>query len=565
MRDVQTKFLRGKVVRERYIVEELLGQGGFGAVYRVRDRRVRSNIFALKEIIDPTKQQQESFAFEGEILKRLDHPALPHVYRVFRDHQTKSLYMLMDYVAGPNLERLRQQQEEQRFSLAETLRIIAPIVDAIIYLHAQHPPIIHRDIKPSNIIVPSLGHGAVLVDFGTAKEYHQDATTTAIRHCSPGYAAPEQYSMGTSICTDIYGLAATIYTLLTGEVPIDALYRMTRLGTGGTDPLEPVHRKVPEIPVFVAEVLQRAMALSGSDRFATVEDFWQTLQGNPAEQLLPSMPEPSIASLVAIPTSAHAPVRRKASRSARDASRKKTIMLVLVSLILLVLLSGGLLSASQWSGWGGPDEIIIIPTAQTLHLPLPTARLQSTVVPPSVVSPSSSPTTQPTRASASPTVTPIAQPTVSATPTVVSPAQPTASPTVAPSDQPPPPSYPVLVNRYVGAISDQFITPFTNSSLVLSQLQQHGTQISGVSSMGPKMSGEKSFTGTVSADNIVRLTMPSRDGQRQLFFQGQIQPDGSMIGTYCSLDNHHCNLSAGEYGNWHVVPATSGRNVAGSR
>jgi serine/threonine protein kinase len=86
---------------------------------------------------------------------------------------------------------------------------------------------VHRDIKPSNIIVPARGGEAVLVDFGLAKEYVIDNTTTLIRHGSPGYAAPEQYGSGTSPQTDIYGLAATLYTLLTGTVPIDAITRVT--------------------------------------------------------------------------------------------------------------------------------------------------------------------------------------------------------------------------------------------------------------------------------------------------------------------------------------------------
>src|SRR4051794_22487723 len=127
MREVRTRFPRGKVVRERYAVEELLGQGGFGAVYRVRDRRVKGNVFALKEISDPNKHQRENFLFEGEVLRRLDHPYLPRVYRVFEDEKNRRLYMLMDYIAGPNLERLRQQQPERRFSLSQALRIIGPI------------------------------------------------------------------------------------------------------------------------------------------------------------------------------------------------------------------------------------------------------------------------------------------------------------------------------------------------------------------------------------------------------------------------------------------------------
>lgn len=278
---VQRLFSGGRVVRERYLVEDLLGQGGFGAVYRVRDRRVRGNTFALKEVVSPNAQQRESFAFECDVLRRLDHPALPRVYRVFEDQKTATVSMLMDYIAGPNLERLRQQQPERRFPLVQVLRIMAPIVDAVRYLHAQQPPIIHRDIKPANIIVPDSGDCSVLVDFGIAKEYDQDSTTTAVRHCSPGYGAPEQYVYGTNTQTDIYGLGATLYTLLTGEVPVDALYRITRLSSKSDDPLVPANRRVPTLPAAVGEVIQRALAVNSHDRFATVEDFWQALQACP--------------------------------------------------------------------------------------------------------------------------------------------------------------------------------------------------------------------------------------------------------------------------------------------
>lgn len=183
-REVKTIVLKGKVVHERYIVEELLGQGGFGAVYRVRDRQVKGNVFALKEVVDPNRHQQEDFLFEGEILRRLDHPALPRVYRVFEDGKNNRVYILMDYIEGPNLEQLRLQQPEKRFSLSQALNIMAPIMEAVSYLHTQQPPIIHRDIKPANVIVSSLEDGAMLVDFGIAKEYSQDSTTAVVRHCS---------------------------------------------------------------------------------------------------------------------------------------------------------------------------------------------------------------------------------------------------------------------------------------------------------------------------------------------------------------------------------------------
>src|SRR5437588_10507960 len=181
--------------------------------------------------------------------------------------------MLMDYIEGRDLEALRNEQPDELISLPLVLTLMAPIVDALVYLHHQDPPIVHRDIKPENIIVPARGDEAVLVDFSIAKEYVEERTTTIIRHGSPGYAALEQYGSGTTPRTDIYGLAATIYTLLTGTIPIDAIVRAA--GSRGTDPLKPAHLLAPAVPLTVSEAIQRAMSLSSNDRFETVEDFWQ--------------------------------------------------------------------------------------------------------------------------------------------------------------------------------------------------------------------------------------------------------------------------------------------------
>src|SRR5947209_14578001 len=169
-------------------------------------------------MVDTSKQERARFAFECEVLKRVDHPALPRIYRVFEDDKNNRTYMLMDFIEGPNLETLRQKQPQKRFPLSQVMSMMAPIVEAISYLHKQRPPIIHRDIKPANIIVPSTGDQTVLVDFGIAKEFDPDSTTTAVRRCSPGYVAPEQYNRGTNIRTDIYGMVATFYVLLTGVV-----------------------------------------------------------------------------------------------------------------------------------------------------------------------------------------------------------------------------------------------------------------------------------------------------------------------------------------------------------
>jgi serine/threonine protein kinase len=206
------------------------------------------------------------------------------VYRVFEHDKLRRVYLLMDYVKGRNLETLRKEQPEQRFALPLVLALLAPIVDALIYLHGQDPPIVHRDIKPANIIVPVGADEAVLVDFGSAKEYVADAGTTAISHLTPGYAAVEQYGSGTTPRTDIYGLGATLYTLLTGTVPLDAISRAMRSRNKGIDPLKPVHLLAPEIPIAISQALQHATSISSDERFATVEEFWEVLNDQATHQ-----------------------------------------------------------------------------------------------------------------------------------------------------------------------------------------------------------------------------------------------------------------------------------------
>ena len=95
----------------------------------------------------------------------------------------------MDYIAGPNLGNVAAQQPERRFSLTRSLSMMAPTFEAVTFLHQQTPPIIHRDVKPANIIVPTADDSTVLVDFGIAKEYDPDSTTTAVRRCSRLWSA----------------------------------------------------------------------------------------------------------------------------------------------------------------------------------------------------------------------------------------------------------------------------------------------------------------------------------------------------------------------------------------
>jgi serine/threonine protein kinase len=334
----------GVVVRgdtgERYLIEDLLGKGEMGAVYLVKDQRFDEKLFALKEVINPDKHDRERFIFEANVLRRLDHSALPRVYRIFEKKKLKRAYILMDYIKGRNLEELRREQPEGCFPLSLVVPLMSPIVDALNYLHSQHPPIVHRDIKPANVIIPLGADEAMLVDFGSAKEYMPNGTATVATRRSPGYAAPEQYGSGTSPRTDIYGLGATFYTLLTGIVPPDALSRFTRTWGNGSDPLKPARVHNPAIPAEVSSALQRAMSITSADRFETVEEFWQILvthaeaQSQPVPLLrIPRTETPLPRDIEPIPRRT-LQTRLKTSLSKR---REKVILALIVLLIIITL------------------------------------------------------------------------------------------------------------------------------------------------------------------------------------------------------------------------------------
>src|SRR5258708_3063894 len=188
------------------------------------------------------------------------------------------------------VEVVRPLMPGKRFSLHAAMTLMSPIMDAVSYLHRQHPPLIHGDIKPSNIIAPTAGAPTPLklVDFGGVKNLCTDATA---QHSALNFRAPEQYGGKASRSADVYALGAIFYTLLTGEVPAAASDRLARLNAGAPDPLLPMNQSMPSVQM-VAHAIHRALSISSHDRFATVEQFrealWQVL---PANQMVTQTPE----------------------------------------------------------------------------------------------------------------------------------------------------------------------------------------------------------------------------------------------------------------------------------
>jgi serine/threonine-protein kinase len=267
----------GAVVHDRYRVVNIVGRGGVGTVYQVNDILFgKNNSYALKELIDQSEGARKQFANEAQWLQALDHRSIPKVREYF--DWNDRLYLVMDFVDGENLEQKLLRSGGRPLPEDQVINWILPICDALDYLHAQRPPILHRDVKPANIIVTPSGH-PVLVDLGIAKEHLPGAgqTATFVRKAgTEGYAPPEQYTTAgmTGPWSDVYGLGATMYELLTGRVPPTAVERVA------LDSVMALPRQLnPAISPHVEEVILRSVAIRPADRFQTVGDVARALMG----------------------------------------------------------------------------------------------------------------------------------------------------------------------------------------------------------------------------------------------------------------------------------------------
>ena len=253
----------GQVLEQRYRIEALLGQGGMGAVYAATDLRFNTTV-AIKENLEVTPDSQRQFSREAALLHQLRHPNLPRVTDYFFI-PGQGQYLVMDYVEGEDLKALLIRKgpvPEQ-----QALEWIGQVLDALQYLHSRS--VIHRDVKPANVKITSGGQ-AFLVDFGLAKVYDPDQhTTIGARGVTPGYAPPEQYGHErTDARSDVYSVGATLYAMLSGQAPPDALQLLVR-----KEGLIPVRQLNPAVSPHVDAAVTCAMQPTLDDRFQTAAAF----------------------------------------------------------------------------------------------------------------------------------------------------------------------------------------------------------------------------------------------------------------------------------------------------
>ena len=258
----------GSNIDNKYEVLKEIGRGGMSIVYLAMDKRLNKQ-WAIKEIskISNDRNNQvivQSLLVEANLMKRLDHPALPRIVDIIDNGST--IYVVMDYIEGESLDKILisggAQPQENVIKWAKQL------CDVLKYLHSQTPPIIYRDMKPANVMLKPEG-GLKVIDFGIAREYKEYNINDTVSLGTRGYAAPEQFGgMGqTDARTDIYCLGVTLYHLVTGQNPSEPPYE-----------LYPIRQWNPALSSGLEAIINKCTQLNPDDRYQSCDELMYALE-----------------------------------------------------------------------------------------------------------------------------------------------------------------------------------------------------------------------------------------------------------------------------------------------
>lgn len=217
----------GKIIDGKYEILTKIGQGGMSTVYLAMDKRLNKQ-WAIKEIRKEKHNSNnaivvKSILAEAQLMKKLDHAALPRIVDIIEDNE--AIYVVMDYIEGETLSKiLREYGPQPEETVIEWAKQLCEVLD---YLHTRQPAVIYRDMKPSNVMLKPDGKIKV-IDFGIAREYKENNNSDTVSLGTRGYAAPEQFGGKgqTDARTDVYCLGVTLYHLVTGKSPCEEPYEI---------------------------------------------------------------------------------------------------------------------------------------------------------------------------------------------------------------------------------------------------------------------------------------------------------------------------------------------------
>jgi len=260
-----------KVLKGRYKVLSLLGEGGMGSISLTYDLSL-NKLCAVKGICKkglsdlPEKERDailKPFKKEAEMLASLRHPGLPCVTDYFTEKDV--CYLVMDYIEGKDLETALQEYGEHGVPEELVVKWAKEILHALEYLHSQDPPVIYRDMKPENVMLRASDGRIMLIDFGLARTINPLSQDTMTSIGTPAYAPKELFQGQPQIRTDIYSLGATMHCLLTGIEPLPFKF-------------EPVRHIVPSLPADLEKIIIKSLKDNPDERFSTAAEMLHAIE-----------------------------------------------------------------------------------------------------------------------------------------------------------------------------------------------------------------------------------------------------------------------------------------------
>ena len=426
----------------KYTLDQLLGEGGFGVTYKATHHYL-GQVVVIKTLNEVSQRSpqfadlERQFQEEARRLALCVHPNIVRVSDFFNEDGLP--YLVMDYIPGATLDIVILPDRPLPEAIA--IHYIRQIGAALQVVHQNG--LLHRDVKPQNIILRQGTHEVVLIDFGIAREFTPGVTQAHTSLISTGYAPIEQYvaQEKRTTATDVYGLAATLYTLLTAQIPIASILRSRQ-------PLPAPRDLKPDLSPAINQAVMRGMAVEAPYRPQTIADWLALLPDLNAASIDPvASPNPAVTAATVAVAPRHTPGRAIAPVVKPGAvvnnptlppangspvtipppdDRSRWRIFGILGLVAIVAITAGALSA-VWSRSQQSD-----PSQQPL---IESSPLPSETPPPSVSptqTPPPSPTPQPTL---TPTPTPEPSPTLSPTPDTPTPE---SSPTPSTEETPKP-------------------------------------------------------------------------------------------------------------------------------
>jgi serine/threonine protein kinase/formylglycine-generating enzyme required for sulfatase activity len=326
---------------EEFIIERVLGSGGFGITYLARDKRlgrqvvIKENLpaqFCWRDTTSLTVQPRqssgedadnfqyslESFEKEAATLASLDHPGIVKVLRSFEANGTA--YFVMPFVEGTTFDKMVRGHETQRrpFTEAELGPLLDKVLDALAYLHDRG--IYHRDIKPGNLLITAKGD-PVLIDFGAARQRLSERSLTVIE--SPGYTPFEQMQSRGKVgpWSDLYALGGTFYKAITGETPAKAADRILE---DGVVPLAQRRELEERFSQGLLQSIDHAMRPKLSERPQSAADWAGRLRGSPFQLLQATEPKQSAKTDISAERSVLTSIPTKVAEAVGEVPQKST-------------------------------------------------------------------------------------------------------------------------------------------------------------------------------------------------------------------------------------------------